>query len=44
MSGDGQELRSEFSSGVGVTYCPAEKTCRLDGPRSVSTRGSVRLP
>jgi hypothetical protein len=44
MSGDGQELRSEFYSGVGVTYCPAEKTCRLDGPRSVSTRGSVRLP
>ncbi|MFH1707792.1 MAG: hypothetical protein ABIF71_07730 [Planctomycetota bacterium] len=44
MRDDGNTLKSEFSSGAAVTYSPAEKTCRIEGPRKVATPGTVRLP
>ncbi len=44
LKDDGRTLQSEFSSGAAVTYCPAEKTYRIEGPRRVATAGMVRLP
>lgn len=37
-------FRSEFASGVRVTWNRGEGTVRVDGPRAVSTRGELRLP
>lgn len=40
----GMELESSFSSGVRVTFNPAEKTYRIRGAKGVNTAGFERLP
>jgi hypothetical protein len=44
LSDDGTVGHSEFSSGAGVTLNRKENTYRIDGPRSVATKGFVQIP
>ena len=39
----GQTFRSEFESGLRVTTSPKEKTYKIEGARSVATKGTERL-